>query len=184
MLAESSSTHPDIARVLLPENEIKKRIQELGRQISKDYSGRPLVLIGILKGSVVFMGDLMKAISIDCTIDFVSLSSYEGTGSTGVVRMLLDLRDSAEGKDLLIVEDIVDTGLTLSYLLDNLRTRSPKTVEICTFLSKPECLKVPVKAKYVGFDIPNEFVVGFGLDFNEKYRNLPYVGILKSEAQK
>ena len=175
----AKSAHRDIERVLLDESTIATRIKELGRQISHDYAGRGVTLVGILKGSVIFLGDLMRAIEADCSVDFMCLSSYEGKGSTGVVRVLLDLRDNAEGKDLLIVEDIVDTGLTLHYLLENLKTRNPRSLEICALLDKPECRKVPVQAKYVGFSIANEFVVGFGLDYNEKYRNLPYIGVLK-----
>ncbi len=178
-----SSVHPDIERVLLDESAIKARIKELGRQISQDYAGRKLTLVGILKGSIVFMGDLMRSIAAECTIDFMAVSSYDGVSSTGVVRLNLDLRESAEGKDLLIVEDVVDTGLTLHYLLDNLRSRNPRSVEVCALLDKPDCRKAQVRAKYVGFSIPNEFVVGFGLDYNELYRNLPYVGILKKEKQ-
>lgn len=151
----------------------------MGEQISRDYAGKELLLVGILRGSVMFMGDLMKALRIDCPIDFMGLSSYAGKQSTGNVRVLLDLRESCEGKDLLIVEDVVDTGLTLKHLLDILKTRQPRSVEVCALLDKPMCRKVEVKAKYTGFKIPNEFVVGFGLDFNEKYRNLPYVGVLK-----
>jgi len=173
-------THPDVERILLGEPEIETRIAELGRQISQDYAGRSLTLVGVLRGSVIFLSDLMREIKLDCSVDFVCLSSYSGRGSTGVMRVLLDLRESAEGKDILIVEDIVDTGLTLNYLMENLRTRSPRSLEICTFLNKPECRKVEVPVKYSGFDIPNEFVVGFGLDYNEKYRNLPYVGVLKA----
>jgi hypoxanthine phosphoribosyltransferase len=178
-----ASRHPDIEKVLLDKPEIESRVQELGRQISKDYAGKKPMLIGILKGSAIFLADLMREVTVDCTVDFMCLSSYQGDGSTGVVRMLLDLRESAEGKDLLIVEDIVDTGLTLRYLLDNLKTRKPRSVEICAFLSKPDCRKVEVNAKYVGFSIPNEFVVGYGLDFNERYRNLPYVGVLKQSGK-
>ena len=173
--------HPDIERVLLGKAEIGRRVAELGRRISRDYEGRDLMLVGILKGSVIFLGELMRAVRVDCSVDFMCVSSYSGKDSTGVVRVLLDLRESAAGKDILIVEDIVDTGLTLHYLLDNLRTRGPRSVEICSFLSKPACRKVPVDVKYLGFDIPNEFVVGFGLDYNEKYRNLPYVGVLRQE---
>ena len=180
MSLRSAPGHPDIERVLIDKAKIGSRIAELGREISKDYAGRRLMLVGILKGSVVFLGDLMRAVTVDCVVDFMCLSSYSGKGSTGVVRMLLDLRESAEGKDLLVVEDIVDTGLTLHYLVENLKTRGPRSLEICTLLSKPECRKVTVDVKYTGFEIPNEFVVGFGLDYNEKYRNLPYVGVLKS----
>ena len=172
--------HPDISRVLLDQAALEIRIKEVGAQISRDYAGRSLLLVGILRGSVVFLGELMRSISTDCAVDFMCLSSYAGSGSTGNVRVLLDLRENGEGKDLLIVEDVIDTGLTLKHLLDILRTRNPRSLEVCTLLDKSTCRKVPAKAKYVGFEIPNEFVVGFGLDFNEKYRNLPYVGVLKS----
>ncbi len=180
MQVRSVPTHPNIQRVLFPEDVIRDRIAALGDKITADYTGRDLMLVGILKGSMVFLADLMRAIRLDCSVDFVGLSSYQGTGSTGVVRMTLDLRESAEGKDLLIVEDIVDTGLTLHYLLDNLRTRNPRSLEVCSFLSKPSCRKAAVDAKYVGFEIANEFVVGYGLDYNEKLRNLPYVGVMKN----
>lgn len=170
----------DLEKVLLDAPAIQRRVAELGAQISRDYEGKELVLVGILKGSAVFMADLMRSITLDCSIDFMCVSSYAGRGSTGEVRVLLDLRESAEGKDLLLVEDIVDTGLTLHHLTDLLRTRGPRSVEICCFLDKPDCRKIPVKAKYVGFPIPNEFVVGYGLDYEERYRNLPYVGVLKS----
>lgn len=179
MPARSAPVHPDIERVLLDESTIQARIKELGGQISRDYAGRPLILVGILKGGIVFLGDLLKAVTADCAVDFMCLSSYSGKGTTGVVRLLLDLRESAEGKDLLVVEDIMDTGLTLHYLLENLRTRNPRSLEVCALLDKPDCRKVAVSAKYVGFRIPNEFVVGYGLDYNEKYRNLPYVGVLR-----
>lgn len=179
MSQPAATVHPDIERILLDQAQIRARIAELGGRITRDYAGRELVLVCILKGSVVFLGDLMRAIALDCRIDFMCLSSYEGKDSTGVVRVLLDLRESAQGKDILIVEDIVDTGLTLHYLMENLKTREPRSLEICAFLNKQECRKTSVKPKYVGFDIPNAFVVGFGLDFNEKYRNLPYVGVLR-----
>ncbi len=183
MSASTAPIHPDIERVLLEEARLQARIKELAAQISRDYKGRSPVLVGILKGSVFFLGDLMRHLAIDCTLDFICMSSYSGTKSTGVVRMLLDLRDSPQGKDLIVVEDIMDTGLTLNYLLENLRTRGPKSVEVCALLDKPTCRKVAVKAKYVGFSIPNEFVVGFGLDFDEKYRNLPYVGVLRNSGK-
>lgn len=180
----SAPAHPAIEKVLLDEPKIKARIRALGLQISRDYAGKDLVVVGILKGSVIFLADLMRSLTVDCRLDFVGLSSYSGTGSTGVVRMTLDLRESAEGRDLLIVEDIVDTGLTLHYLLDNLRTRGPRSVEVCAFLSKPECRKASVPTKYVGFEIGNEFVVGFGLDYDERFRNLPYVGVLRNSVGK
>lgn len=176
---QTAALHPDIARVLLTEEQIRERIRELGHAITRDYAGRRLTLVGILKGSVMFLSDLMRELDLDCTVDFMCLSSYSGKESTGVVRVMLDLRESAEGRDILVIEDIIDTGLTLSYLMQNLKTRNPRSLEICAFLDKPDCRKVQVRAKYVGFPIPNEFVVGYGLDYNEQYRNLPYVGILK-----
>jgi hypoxanthine phosphoribosyltransferase len=179
MRERATLVHPDIERVLIDEKRLQARIAELGLEISRDYQGRELTLIGILKGGVVFLGDLLKSVTVDCAIDFMSVSSYAGKTHTGVVRMLLDLRDNPEDKDLLVVEDIMDTGLTLGYLLENLATRKPRSLEVCALLDKPECRKVPVKAKYVGFKIPEAFVVGYGLDFNEKYRNLPYVGVLR-----
>lgn len=180
MAASPSPLHPDVAKVLIDPEALQARIRDLGREISQDYAGRPPTLVGILKGSVLFLGDLLKSLSIDCSVDFISVSSYVDKRSTGEVRMLLDLRDSAAGKDILIVEDIMDSGLTLHYLLDSLKARAPKSIEVCTLLDKPECRKVAVSAKYVGFRIPNEFVIGYGLDHNERYRNLPYVGVLKS----
>ena len=174
---------PEIARVLLGEQEIQDRIAALGEQISRDYAGRELALVGILKGSVIFLSDLMRHITVPVTLDFICLSSYAGHESSGVVRLLLDLRESVENRDLLLVEDIIDTGLTLSYLLQNLKTRQPRSLEMCALLDKPDCRKVRVNVKYTGFQIPNEFVVGFGLDYNEKYRNLPYIGVLKPQGR-
>ena len=182
MPAQSAPVHPDIERVLIDETKIQQRVRELGEQISRDYRGRDLTLVGILKGGVVFLADLLKSVSVDCAIDFMSLSSYSGQVPTGVVRVLLDLRDNPQGKDLLIVEDIMDTGLTLSYLLANLATRKPRSLEVCALLDKPYSRKAKVQAKYVGFEIPADFVVGYGLDYYEKYRNLPYVGVLRREA--
>lgn len=180
--AKSFPAHPDIERVLLSEAQLQARIKELGKRISHDYAGRRPILIGILKGSVIFLADLLRSVTVECTVDFMCVSSYSGSDSTGVVRVLLDLRESAEGKDLLIIEDIMDSGLTLHYLLENLKTRNPRSMEICALLDKTECRKVPVKAKYTGFEIPDAFVVGFGLDYNERYRHLPYIGILRKEA--
>jgi hypoxanthine phosphoribosyltransferase len=137
--------------------------------------------VGILKGSVTFLADLMREIDLPCQLDFISLASYSGRSSSGVVQLLLDLREDISGKDVVVVEDIVDTGLTLSYLQENLRTRGPKSLELCTLLDKPECRKAQVQPKYVGFRIPNEFVVGYGLDYRERYRNLPYIGVLRGE---
>ena len=176
--------HPDIERVLLDEGAIRTRIAELGRQLSADYAGRKPVLIGILKGSIPFMADLMRCLEVDHTVDFMCLSSYNGDSSTGVVRLILDLRESIQDRDVLVVEDIVDTGLTLSYLRQNLLTRGPRTLELVTLLDKPDCRKVNISPKYCGFKIPNEFVVGYGLDYNEAYRHLPYIGVLKKSAVK
>ena len=173
------ATHPDIEKILFQPEQIRRRIQELAKEISRDYQGKNLVLVGVLKGSVLFLSDLMRALTISCSVDFISLSSYDGDASSGVVRVLLDLRETAEGKDLLIVEDIVDTGLTLAYLKQNLQTRNPNSLAICALLDKPDCRKVPVEVRYTGFRVPNDFLVGYGLDYNEKYRQLPYIGVLK-----
>ncbi len=181
-MTQKAPPHPDIERVLVSEEDLRRRIAELGAQIARDYAGKPPMFVGILKGCLLFLSDLMRATPLDCEVDFMSLASYSGDSSTGVVRQLLDLRDSPQGRDLLIVEDIVDTGLTLSYLVQNLKTRGPRSLEICSLLDKPDCRKVGIRPKYVGFKIPPEFVVGYGLDFNERYRNLPYIGVLKKSA--
>ena len=175
-------THPDIERVLLDQEAIRSRISELAAQLSSDYAGKKPVLIGILKGSVPFMADLMRAMREDHTIDFMGASSYSGEASSGVVRLTLDLRESISGRDVLVVEDIIDTGLTLSYLRQNLLTRQPRSLELVTLLDKPDCRKVNISPKYCGFRIPNEFVVGYGLDYDEAYRHLPYIGVLKKSA--
>ncbi len=177
-----AAIHPVIERILIPEEEIRARIKELGAEIGRDYRGRDLIMVGILKGSIPFLAELIKAVPLDCAIDFVSISSYEGTRSTGVARLLLDLRENPEGKDVLLVEDIIDTGLTINYIVSNLKTRKPRSLEVCTLLDKQVPRRMPFKARYVGFPIPNEFVIGFGLDYNEKYRNLPYVGVMKQPA--
>jgi len=176
-----ASLHPDIRKVLLDEKSLRARIRELGAQISRDYAGRRLMVVGVLKGSLIFLSDLLRALSpeVDAVVDFVAVSSYAGNASTGAIRVLLDLRESPEGRDVLVVEDIVDTGLTLTSLTETLRARRPRSMEVCTLLDKPDCRKIRFEPKYVGFKIPNEFVVGFGLDFNERYRQLPYVGVLK-----
>ena len=173
----------DIEKVLLSEEDLKKIVERLGEQISKDYEGKNLVLVSVLKGSVLFMADLMRAIKIPCTIDFMAVSSYgAGTKSSGVVKIIKDLdNDVIEGSDLLIVEDILDSGVTLSYLIKLLGARNPNSIKICTLLDKPERRKADIKADYAGTTIPDAFVVGYGLDFAEKYRNLPFVGILKPE---
>jgi hypoxanthine phosphoribosyltransferase len=180
--SEPKHLHPDIERVLLDEPTIQARVRELADTIARDYQGRHVTMVGILKGCVLFLADLVRAARMDCSMDFMSAASYSGESSTGAVRLLLDLRQNVQGKHVLIVEDIVDTGLTLSYLQQNLRTRQPASLEVCTLLDKPDCRKIRVQPKYVGFQIPNQFVVGYGLDYNEKYRDLPYVGVLKKSA--
>lgn len=169
----------DICRVLVSEEELKNKVKEMGAQISKDYEGKQLLLVSILKGSVVFMADLMRAITIHAKIDFMAVSSYgSGVKTSGVVKILKDLDQDLSGYDVLIVEDILDSGMTLSYLVELLKTRNPASVAICSLLDKPERHKVEIELKYKGFTIPDEFVVGYGLDYAEKYRNLPFVGIL------
>ncbi len=173
----------DILKVLITEEQIHSKVQELGRQISEDYRDKNLLLVSVLKGSVVFMADLMRAIDIHARVDFMSVTSYgAGTRTTGVVRIIKDLDMPIAGYDLLIVEDILDSGLTLAYITELLEGRGPQSIRICTLLDKPERRKADVKAHYKGFEVPDEFVVGYGLDFNEKYRNLPYVGVLKPEV--
>lgn len=173
----------DILNVLLTKEELEEKIRELGAKISADYAGKELLLVGILKGSVITVADLMRAITIPCKIDFMSVSSYgSGTKTSGVVRIVKDLDRPIEGRNLLIVEDILDSGLTLNYLKSFLEERNPASVKICTLLDKPGGRKAPIAADYVGFQIPDAFVVGYGLDYDEKYRNLPYVGVLKPEV--
>ena len=171
----------DIEKVLLSEEELQNIVHRLGSQISEDYKGKNLVLVSVLKGSVVFMADLMRAITVPCTIDFMSVSSYgSGTKTSGVVKIIKDLdTDVVNGADLLIVEDILDSGVTLEYLMKVLSARNPASIKICTLLDKPERRKAPIKADYAGAQIPDAFVVGYGLDYDEKYRNLPFVGALK-----
>lgn len=165
--------------ILLTSEQISSRVHELGEQISSDYLGKDLVLVGILKGSFIFLADLIRCISIPVSVDFVGISSYGNlTRSTGVVRITKDLDESVEGRNLLVVEDIVDSGRTLSYLLKNLRAKKASSVRVCTLLDKPERREVGVQLHYVGFVIPNEFVVGYGLDYGGLYRNLPHIGIL------
>ena len=169
----------DLARVLLTEDQIAQRIQELAAEIDKDYADQEPLLVGVLKGAVMVMADLSRAISIPVAMDWMAVSSYgSGTKSSGVVRILKDLDRDISNRHVIVVEDIVDSGLTLSWLLRNLRSRGPASVEVCTMLRKPEAMKVDVGVKYVGFDIPNEFVVGYGLDYAERYRHLPFVGTL------
>ena len=174
----------DIAKVLISEEQLQAKVAELGAQISRDYVGKDLLLVSILKGSVVFMADLMRAITEPCSIDFMVVSSYGGanTTSTGLVKIVKDLDQDLSGKDVLIVEDILDTGVTLSNLVPMLKMRNPNAVKICTILDKPSRRKADIQPDYEGFQVPDEFVVGYGLDYDEKYRNLPYVGVLKPEV--
>jgi len=172
----------DIKEILYNEEQLRKKIKEIGKKISEDYEGKELVLVGILKGSVPFMADLIKEIQIPCTMDFMAVSSYgNSTKTSGVVRILKDLDFQIENKDILLVEDIIDSGVTLSYLMDYLKRRNPSSINIACLLNKPERRKAEISAKYIGFDVPDYFLVGYGLDYAEKYRNLPYVGILKEE---
>ena len=170
----------DIQEILLSEEKIAFKIRELGKAISEDYAGKKLLIIGVLKGSVIFVSDLVRNISIPCEIDFMSVSSYgESAESSGIVRILKDLDDSIEGKDVIIAEDIIDSGITLEYLVNFLKGRNAKSIEIATLLSKPARRKVDIDVKYIGYEVPDEFLVGYGLDYANKYRNLPYIGVLK-----
>jgi len=168
-----------VTETLIDGEALQRRIAELGEEISSDYAGRDLLLVGVLKGAVFFMSDLMRHLTIPCEIDFMAISSYgDSTDSSGIVRILKDLDINIEGRDVLVVEDIIDSGLTLSYLMRNLEAREPASLEICALLTKPERREIEVPVRYVGFEIPNRFVIGYGLDFAERYRNLPYVGVL------
>ena len=169
----------DLAGILVTEEQIATRVKELGEMISKDYEGKDLVVICVLRGSFIFMADLVREIKIPLSTDFISVSSYgSGTSSSGVVRFLKDLDEIITDRHVLIVEDIIDTGITLKYLMENLQTRKPASIKICTLLSKPERRKVEIDVAYNGFTIPDQFAVGYGLDYSEKYRNLPFVGVL------
>lgn len=172
----------DVLEVLVSEEELKKICKNLGEQISRDYEGKNLLLVSILKGAVVFLSDLLREITCDCQIDFMAVSSYNGTKSTGFVKFKKDLDISPEGCDILIVEDILDSGVTLAYLKNILKDRNAASIKICTLLDKPENRKTDIKADYVGVVIPDKFVVGYGLDYDEKYRNLPYVGVLSPKV--
>jgi hypoxanthine phosphoribosyltransferase len=172
--------HEDIEQILIPAQEIERRVVELGRQITDEYRGRQLLLVGILKGAAIFLVDLARAIDLPLELDFMATSSYgANTASSGVVRILKDLEQAVAGKHILVVEDIVDTGLTLHYILGNLASRQPASLKVCGLLVKDKCRPVDVRCDFVGFTIPDRFVVGYGLDYAERYRNIPYVGILK-----
>jgi hypoxanthine phosphoribosyltransferase len=169
----------DLAKVLIPEDQLQAKIRELAAQIDADYAGEALLIVGVLKGAVMVMADLARALHSHVEMDWMAVSSYgSGTKSSGVVRILKDLDADISGRHVLIVEDIVDSGLTLSWLVSNLQSRYPASLEICALLRKPDAVKTDVEVKYIGFDIPNEFVIGYGLDYSEKYRNLPFVGTL------
>ena len=175
--------HPDVSHVILSEEQIQKRIAELGAQISADYGDEPVLLVAVLRGAALFVADLARRISSPVELDFMAVSSYgSSTKSSGVVRILKDLDETIEDRHVLVVEDILDTGLTLKYLLKNLASRKPRTLEVITLLSKEGKQRVPIDCKYVGFDVPDEFVVGYGLDYAELYRNLPYIGVLRPEV--
>jgi hypoxanthine phosphoribosyltransferase len=169
-----------IGDILVPAEDLKRRIRELAAEVSRDYVGKDLLLVGVLKGAVLFLSDLMQSLDIPCEVDFMAVASYgSATTSSGVVRILKDLDAVIEDRDVLIVEDIVDSGLTLQYLLRNLAGRNPRSLEVCALLVKPDRREVDLHTKYVGFEIPNRFAIGYGLDFDERYRNLPYVAALK-----
>ena len=169
----------DLAKVLITEEELQGKIRELAGRIDADYAGQDLLLVGVLKGAVMVMADIARAMHLPVQMDWMAVSSYgAGTTSSGVVRILKDLDTDIQGRNVLLVEDVIDSGLTLSWLVGNLRSRKPESVEICTMVRKPLALNVDLEVKYVGFDLPNEFIVGYGLDYAEKYRNLPFIGTL------
>jgi hypoxanthine phosphoribosyltransferase len=170
---------PNIGEILVEADALTKRVRDLGQEVSRDYQGRDLLMVGVLKGAVFFLSDLMRHVTVPCEVDFMAVASYGSlTDSSGVVRILKDLDIPIEGREVLIVEDIVDSGLTLSYLLRTLKARNPKSLEVCALLTKPERRKVDLPIRYVGFEIPNQFAIGYGLDHAERYRNLPYVAVL------
>ena len=175
----------DFKYTLITEQELEDKVIELGKQITKDYKDKDLIVICVLKGAVIFMSDLVKNIDLPITMDFMAVSSYGNSAeSSGIVKIIKDLSMNIENKDVLIVEDIIDTGLTLKYLVEVLKSRNPNSVKVCTLLEKPDRKKADIISEYKGFDIPDEFVVGYGLDFSEKYRNLPYISVLKEEVYK
>jgi hypoxanthine phosphoribosyltransferase len=179
-MAPAPEDDPAIGETLVAAGDLQRGVVDLGTKLSRDYAGRELVLIGVLKGAVPFIADLMRELSVPCEIDFIAVSSYgSATDSSGVVRILKDLEAPIEGRDVLVVEDIVDSGLTLHYLLKNLRARNPASLEVCALLTKPERRRIELPINYVGFEIPNRFVIGYGLDHGQRYRNLRYVAALR-----
>ncbi|MDQ2982496.1 MAG: hypoxanthine phosphoribosyltransferase [Actinomycetota bacterium] len=181
--SQQSELEAAVGEVLIDEEALRTRVAELGAEVSADYAGKDLLLIGVLKGAVFFMADFMRHLTVPCEVDFMAISSYgASTDSSGVVRILKDLDINIEGRDVLVVEDIIDSGLTLSYLMRNLESREPASLEVCALLTKPERREIEVPVRYVGFEIPNHFVIGYGLDFDERYRNLRYVAVLDEKA--
>ena len=179
---EEHKMQDDILRVLFSEEELKTRVSELGKEITEKFSGREPLFIGVLKGSFVFMADLVRSVGLKSSLDFMAVSSYGGgTTTTGAVKIMKDLNEDIAGKDIIIVEDILDSGVTLNYLRGYLQNRKPASITIATLFDKPARRKAPITADFVGFDVPDEFIVGYGLDYAEKYRNLPYIGVLKPE---
>jgi hypoxanthine phosphoribosyltransferase len=177
-MRESTLEHA-VSEILIDEERLRTRVAELGEEISADYARKEVLLVGVLKGAVFFMADLMRHLDVPCEVDFMAISSYgDSTDSSGVVRILKDLDINIDGRDVLVVEDIIDSGLTLSYLIRTLEAREPASLEVCALLTKPARREIHVPVRYVGFEIPNRFVIGYGLDFAERYRNLPYVGVL------
>ena len=182
MAQPEGSSEERVGEILIESDRLHQRVKELGAEIDADYAGRDLVMVGVLKGALVFMADLMRALTLPCEIDLMAVSSYgSATASSGVVRILKDLDTSIVGRDVLIVEDIIDSGLTLQYLMRNLRARDPATLEVCSLLTKPERRRVDLPIRYVGFEIPNRFAIGYGLDHAQRWRNLDYVAALELE---
>jgi hypoxanthine phosphoribosyltransferase len=178
----SAAGDAQIGEILVEADELQRRVGELAAEVSRDYEGRDLVLIGVLKGAVFFVADLMRHLEVPCELDFMAVTSYgSATDSSGVVRILKDLDGSIEGRDVLIIEDIIDSGLTLHYLLRNLQARNPSSLEVCALLTKPERRRVDLPIKYVGFEIPNRFAIGYGLDYDQRFRNLGYVAALNED---
>ena len=180
---ENKQLHPDVSEILLSQEQLEQRVAQLGAEITRDFAGRAPLFVGVLKGCFVFMADLMRHVDLPCSIDFMAVSSYgSGTKTTGAVKIIKDLNQDIEGKDIILVEDILDSGVTLHYLTEYLSVRKPATITIATLMDKPSRRKAPVFARYSGFEIPDAFVVGYGLDYDERYRNLPYIGILKESV--
>lgn len=175
--------HPDVSHIIVPEEDVRARVAELGAQISADYGDESILLVAVLRGAALFVADLAREITSPVELDFMAVSSYgSSTKSSGVVRIIKDLDETIQDRNVLVVEDILDSGLTLKYLLKNLASRKPRSLEVVTLLNKRGKQRVPIDCKYVGFDIPDEFVIGYGLDYAERYRNLPYIGVLKPEV--